>query len=76
MNCQIYLMDYQIFQISEGDKKNLLLVVEDIKNVLRASTISEDEVRKLENSITTITSIKDNHLWRLLRAAKQNHMLD
>jgi ribosome recycling factor len=69
-------IEKQIFQISEADKRNLLETVEDIKKVLTATTISEDEVRRLENSITTITSIKDNHLWRLLRAAKQNHMLD
>ena len=69
-------IEKQIFQISEADKRNLLETVEDIKKVLTATTISEDEVRRLENSIPTITSIKDNHLWRLLRAAKQNHMLD
>ena len=69
-------IEKQIFQISEADKRNLLETVEDIKKVLTATTISEDEVRRLENSITTITSIKDNHLWRLHRAAKQNHMLD
>ena len=69
-------IEKQIFQISEADKRNLLETVEDIKKVLTATTMSEEEVRRLENSITTITSIKDNHLWRLLRAAKQNHMLD
>lgn len=69
-------IEKEIFQISEADKRNLLEVVEDIKKILTTPTISEDEVRRLENSITTITSIKDNHLWRLLRAAKQNHMLN
>jgi molecular chaperone DnaK (HSP70) len=69
-------IEKEIFQISEADKRNLLEVVEDIKKVLTTPTISEDEIRRLENSITTITSIKDNHLWRLLRAAKQNHMLN
>jgi len=69
-------IEKEIFQISEADKRNLLEVVEDIKKVLTTPTISEDEIRRLENCITTITSIKDNHLWRLLRAAKQNHMLN
>jgi len=69
-------IEKQIFQISEEDKKNLLLIIEDIKEIIKAQTISESEVRRLENCLTTIASLKDNHLWRLLRAAKQNHMLD
>ena len=31
---------------------------------------------KLTNILTVLGSLKDNYMWRLLRAAKQNHMLD
>ena len=69
-------IEKQIFKISDEDKRNLLLIIEDIQEIIKAQTISENEVRRLENCLTTVTSVKDNHLWRLLRAAKQNHMLD
>ncbi len=69
-------IEKQVFSLSEEDKKNLQALVEDINMVVNKKTISEDTLTKLTNIITVLTSLKDNYMWRLLRAAKQNHMLD
>ncbi len=62
--------------LSSEDKKNLLLLVEDIKMVIENNKINEDALRTLSNILITISSVRDNYMWRILRAAKQNHMLD
>lgn len=62
--------------LSSEDQKNLLLLVEDIKMVIENNKINEDALRTLSNILITISSVRDNYMWRILRAAKQNHMLD
>tara|TARA_R110000744_G_scaffold22321_1_gene57301 strand:- start:89 stop:316 length:228 start_codon:yes stop_codon:yes gene_type:complete len=69
-------IEKQVFQISEDDKNNLTTLIEDIKQVIDKKTVSEDTLTKLTNIITVLGSLKDNYMWRLIRAAKQNHMLD
>ncbi len=69
-------IEKQVFQISEDDRNNLMTLVEDINQIRDKKTISEDTLTKLGNIITVLGSIKENYMWRLLRAAKQNHMLD
>jgi len=69
-------IEKQVFQISEDDRNNLMTLIEDIKQVIEKKSISEDTLTKLTNIITVLGSLKDNYMWRLLRAAKQNHMLD
>jgi len=69
-------IEKQVFQISEDDRNNLMTLVEDINQIRDKKTISEDTLTKLGNIITVLGSLKENYMWRLLRAAKQNHMLD
>ena len=69
-------IEKQVFQISEEDRNNLLTLIEDLKQIINKKNISEDTLTKLTNIITVLGSLKDNYMWRLLRAAKQNHMLD
>jgi len=69
-------IEKQVFQISEDDRNNLMTLVEDINQIRDKKTISEDTLTKLSNIITVLGSLKENYMWRLLRAAKQNHMLD
>jgi hypothetical protein len=69
-------IEKQVFQISEDDRNNLMTLIEDIKQVIKKKSISEETLTKLTNIITVLGSLKDNYMWRLLRAAKQNHMLD
>jgi molecular chaperone DnaK (HSP70) len=68
-------IEKQMFAISEEEKSNLQAIEEDIKQILQKKTVNEDTVKKLSNIITMLDSLKENYMWRLLRAAKQNHML-
>ena len=68
-------IEKQMFAISEEEKANLQTLVEDIKQVVEKKTVNEDTVKKLTNIITVLDTLKDNYMWRLLRAAKQDHML-
>ena len=63
-------------KISEQDIKTLQATVEEINMILHQKTINEDLLTKLTNILTTVSSLRDNYIWRMLRAAKQNHMLD
>ena len=68
-------IEKQLFGISEEEKSNLLAVIEDVKQIIEKKTVNEESVKKLTNVITTLDSLKENYMWRMLRAAKQNHML-
>lgn len=65
-----------ILKISEDDIRNIKLCVEEMNSVQSKRQIGEDTIRKLTNIITTLDSMRDNYYWRLLRASKQNHMID
>ena len=69
-------IEKQLFQISEEESSNLMALIEDINQIRKKKVISEDTITKLGNVITMLDSLKENYMWRLLRAAKQNHMLD
>ncbi len=68
-------IEKQIFAISEEERANLQTLIEDIKQVVEKKTVNEETIKKLTNIITVLDTLKDNYMWRLLRAAKQNHML-
>jgi len=63
-------------ELSEQEIKNLQSVIEEIKFILQQKKVNEDILTKLTNILTTINSLKENYMWRIIRAAKQNHMLD
>lgn len=65
-----------ILKISEDDIRNIKSCVEEMNSVQSKRQIGEDTIRKLTNIITTLDSMRDNYYWRLLRASKQNHMID
>ena len=69
-------IEKQVFAISEEDSKNLQALIEEISMVINKKIVNEDTLTKLTNIITVLGSLKDNYMWRLIRAAKQNHMLD
>ncbi len=68
-------IEKQLFSISEEDRSNLQTLVEDINQILEKKVINEETIKKFTNIITVLDTLKDNYMWRLLRAAKQNHML-
>jgi hypothetical protein len=61
---------------SEAEIRSLTALSEDIKSVIQFNKVQEDTLRKLDNIITTLQGLKENFMWRVIRAAKQNHMLD
>jgi molecular chaperone DnaK (HSP70) len=63
-------------QISDQDRKNFESLIEEIKMILSHKVINEETLTKLTNIMTDVRSIKENYMWRIIRAAKQNHMLD
>lgn len=69
-------IEKQLFELSEEDTKNLKGLVEDINSIISRRRIEEATITKLTNVLTVLTSFKDNYMWRLLNAAKQNHMID
>jgi Mg2+ and Co2+ transporter CorA len=62
--------------ISEEDKKTLQTIMEDIKFIVEKTKLDEELLRKLTNISSTLSVLKENYTWRILRALKQNHMLD
>lgn len=62
--------------LSEEDKKILETTIEDLKFIIAKSKVDEELLRKMNNVIASVTILKENYVWRILRALKQNHMLD
>jgi len=62
--------------ISEQDVITLQATIEEINMILQKRTINEDILAKLANILTTVGALRENYMWRIIRATKQNHMLD
>ena len=69
-------IEKRLAALSEDERKEIESVIQDLNAVLQGKQISEDVVKKLNNVLMSVRNMKDNFMWRLLRAAKQNHMLD
>lgn len=68
-------IEKRLAALSEDERKEIESVIQNLKVVLQGKQISEDVVKKLNNVLMSVGTMKDNFMWRLLRAAKQNHML-
>ena len=69
-------IEKQIFAISEDDRKSVMALAEEIRMATDTRIVNEELIHKLDNIITTLSTLRDGYMWRLLRAAKQNHMID
>jgi hypothetical protein len=69
-------IEKQIFAISEDDRKTIISLAEEIRMATETRVVNEELIHKLDNIITTLDNLRDSYMWRLLRAAKQNHMID
>jgi hypothetical protein len=69
-------IEKQIFAISEDDRKSILALSEEIRMATDTRIVNEELIHKLDNIVTTLSTLRDSYMWRLLRAAKQNHMID
>lgn len=63
-------------KVSVDDVNNLKVITQEITDIVNKKTVEENTIRKLTNIITTLDALRDNYYWRLLRASKQNHMID
>ena len=68
-------IEKRLAALSEDERGEIESIIQDLRGVLQGKEISEDVVKKLNNVLTSVGTMKDNFMWRLLRAAKQNHML-
>lgn len=68
-------IEKRLAALSEDERQEIESVIQDLKTILQGRQISEDVVKKLNNVLMSVGNMKDNFMWRLLRAAKQNHML-
>ena len=62
--------------MSEQDKKTISALVQDLQHILENPKINEDLLKRLWNIENSVESLRENYMWRILRTAKQNHMLD
>jgi hypothetical protein len=62
--------------ITEQDQKTLRTLIEEIKFLLATPKINEDTLIRINNMIATMNSLKEKYTWLIIRAIKQNHMLD
>ncbi len=63
-------------ELTEQEKKSLNTLIEEIKFILQQPKVNEDILTRLINLSTSVNALKENFMWRIIRAAKQNHMLD
>ncbi len=68
-------IEKQLAAMSEDERSELESLIQDLTTILKGRKINEDVVKKLNNVSMSVGNMKDNFMWRLLRAAKQNHML-
>jgi hypothetical protein len=68
-------IEKRLAALSEDERGEIESIIQDLRGVLQGKEISEDVVKKLNNVLMSVGTLKDNFMWRLLRAAKQNHML-
>tara|TARA_S200002703_G_C3715336_1_gene219760 strand:- start:518 stop:745 length:228 start_codon:yes stop_codon:yes gene_type:complete len=66
----------RVLGISPDERKNIMSLVEEIRMATDSRIVNEELIHKLDNIITTLSTLRDSYMWRLLRAAKQNHMID
>ena len=69
-------IEKRLAALSEDERGELESLVQDLTTILKGRQINEDVVKKLNNVFMSVGTMKDNFMWRLLRVAKQNHMLD
>ena len=61
---------------TEAEKLMIEGSVSELQSLLRLNRVNEEALQKLQNIVTIVENLKDSYMWRILRAAKQNHMLD
>ena len=63
-------------ELNNSEKADLAWIAEELTNIVDSNKISEDNLLKLENTLSTFINIKRVLTQRLVKLLKQNHMLD
>ena len=66
----------QLTSFTDAEKQTFKFAEKELESILNSNQLSEDVVHRLTNVITQLNGLKESYFWRLLRAAKQNHMID
>ena len=61
---------------TEAEKLMIEGSVSELQSLLRLNRVNEEALQKLQNIVTIVENLKDSYMWRIIRLAKQNHMLD
>ena len=63
-------------QLNNSEIADLNWIAEELGNIVTSNKIDEDNLLKLENTLTTFINVKRILTQRLIKLLKQNHMLD
>jgi hypothetical protein len=66
----------ELVSFTDNEKQSFQYANKEIQSILESNKLSEDSLKRLSNVITQLNALKESFFWRLLRAAKQNHMID
>lgn len=69
-------MKKEITSFTDSERQSFKFAEKELALILQTNTLSEENVQRLTNVITQLNALKESYFWRLLRAAKQNHMID
>tara|TARA_R100000152_G_scaffold20028_1_gene12855 strand:- start:2353 stop:2580 length:228 start_codon:yes stop_codon:yes gene_type:complete len=65
-----------VAKLSETEITTLKAIQNNLTNIQKKPTVSEDGLRVLENCLSELEIFRNNYTWRLIRLLKQNHMID
>jgi hypothetical protein len=66
----------ELVVFTDTERQSFKFAEKELNAILENNKVSEDSVLRLTNIITQLNSLKESFFWRLLRSAKQNHMID
>jgi uncharacterized protein with von Willebrand factor type A (vWA) domain len=63
-------------EIVEEEKKILQSSKTELDFLEKHAKVNEELIQKLGTLISQLQSLREGYIWRVIRSAKQNHMLD
>ena len=63
-------------ELSVEEQKKFKTIIEEIKFILDSKKVNEDLLQRLSNTIIQLDALKNGYMWRIIRCAKQNHIID
>lgn len=63
-------------ELNAPDVDNLKYLVKELEQIIENNEVSELNLTRIDNLITTLSAFRMNFVKRLIKLLKQNHMLD